>query len=61
MSERITDPAEIDAYLTSARGLYDLDQPVNAIEIADPPVVEKTPSGARVMAWLPVEDEDRWM
>ena len=59
MSERITDPAEIAAYLASVLGLYDLDQPVNAIELADPPVIERTASGARVMAWLPVEDEDR--
>ena len=58
--DRITDPKEVAAYVASARGLYELDQDVNAIEIADPPVVVRTPAGAKVMAWLPVEDEDRW-
>ena len=43
--------------------LYDLNASVTnpkALEIADPPVVIVTRSGAKVMAWLPVEDEDRW-
>ena len=52
-NERVTDPAEIEAYLASVRGLYDLEQ--TAIHIAKPYVVERTPSGARVMAWLPDE------
>lgn len=58
--DRVTDPKEIASYIESARGLYNLDQDVNAIEIADPPVIVRTPAGAKVMAWLPVEDEDRW-
>ena len=31
---------------------------VAAIEIANPPVVVKTPDGVRVMAWLPIATED---
>jgi hypothetical protein len=51
----IIDPAEVERYVQSARDLYGTD---TAMEIANPPVVVKTASGARVMAWLPVEDED---
>ena len=58
--QQITDPKKIAAYVKSAKGLYDLDAGVNAIEVADPPVVIATPSGAKVMAGLPVDDEDRW-
>ena len=58
--EKITDPAEIAAYVASVRELYALDQDVNAIEISDPPVVIRTATGAKVMAWLPIDDEDRW-
>lgn len=58
--ERLTDAKEIAAIVASARGLYQLDQDVNAIEIADSPVVVRTAAGFKVMAWLPVEDEDRW-
>ena len=56
--EAITDPAEIASYVASARELYlvpSLDLP---IEISNPPVVVRTASGARFMAWLPVEDDD---
>ena len=60
IDDEITDAAKVAAFVKSAEGLYDLDGGVNAIEIADPPVVIATPSGAKVMAWLPVEDEDRW-
>ena len=57
---QLTDPAEIAAIVTSARGLYRLDQDVNAIEISDPPIVVRTDTGHKVLAWLPVDDEDRW-
>ena len=57
---RITDPVKVVAYVNSARGMYALEEHVNAIEIADPPVVVAKPAGAKVMAWLPVEDEDCW-
>ena len=53
--DAITDPAEIARYVASARDLYPRD---SALEIAEPPVVVRTAGGARVMAWLPVEDED---
>ena len=56
MSETpITDRAEAARYAQSARDLYGED---SAVEISDPPVVVKTAGGARVMAWLVVEDED---
>lgn len=58
--DTLTDPAEIAAIVKSARGLYNLDQDVNAIEISDPPVIVRTQTGFKVMAWLPVDDEDRW-
>ena len=48
---KITDPAEIERYIDCACKLYDVGP--NAIEIAYPPEVEKTPMGARVKAWLP--------
>ena len=53
----VTDPDEIARYVASARDLY-LTATNAAYEIADPPVVVRTPTGARVMAWLPVADED---
>ena len=49
--DRIFDPDEIEKYVARARGLYDLEHV--AIVIADPPVVELTPAGARVLAWIP--------
>ena len=52
----IADPAEIARYVASARELYALAD--SAIELPDPPIVVRTPTGARVLAWLPVEDED---
>jgi hypothetical protein len=39
----ITDPAEAARYVQSARDLYGTD---SALEIAEPPVVVKTASGA---------------
>lgn len=56
-TKRVTDDAELAAYVQSARDLYFLDE--CAIEIAEPPVVEKTADGARVLAWLPVLEEDK--
>ncbi len=50
--DQVTDAKEVAAILESARGLYRLDQDVNAIEIADPPVVVRTDTGFRVQAWL---------
>ena len=55
--EPITDPAEIARYVASAQQLYRVGDEW-AAEIADPPVVVRTAEGARVMAWLPIEDED---
>jgi hypothetical protein len=50
--------AELEAkYVASVRDLYGVGS-FTAIEIAEPVVVLKTPTGARVLAWLPVEDED---
>lgn len=57
--ERITVKAEVDAYVSTARAMYGLDEELSAIEVTDPPVVVRTPDGAKVMAWLPVADEDR--
>ena len=54
--EAIADPAEIARYVASARELYALAD--GAIELPDPPIVVRTASGARVLAWLPIEDED---
>lgn len=54
--DAIADPAEIARYVASARELYALSG--SAIELPDPPVVVRTSTGARVLAWLPVEDED---
>ena len=54
--DAVTDPTEIARYVASARELYEIQS--GAVEIADPPVVVRTAGGARVMAWLPVEDED---
>ncbi len=52
----MTDDVQAAAYVEKARAAYFVDE--CAIEIAAPPVVEKTKSGARVLAWLPVEDGD---
>jgi hypothetical protein len=54
--QRITDPEEIAAYVASARALYWAENP--SIEIAEEPVVMRTPTGARVAVWLPVDAED---
>ncbi len=54
--DAVTDHAEIARYVASARELYELAG--STIELPDPPVVIRTATGARVMAWLPVEDED---
>ena len=48
---RIVDPDEIQKYVASAHSLYDVEHV--AIVIANPPVVERTPAGARVLAWIP--------
>ena len=56
--DAMTDPAEIDRYVASARELYLHVLEASAIEIPDPPVVVRTTTGARVLAWLPIEDED---
>ncbi len=53
--DAVTDPDEIARYIATVRELYPKDLP---IELAHPPIVVRTPTGARVMAWLPVEDED---
>jgi hypothetical protein len=54
--EKITDPAEVARYVECARAFYACEN--SAVEIADPLVVVKTAGGARVMAWLPIEEED---
>ena len=54
--DAIADPAEIARYVACARELYALAD--SAIELPDPPIVVRTASGARVLAWLPIEDED---
>ena len=55
-NERVMDKNEIARHVESARMLYFLDEA--SIEIASPPVVERTEDGARVLAWLPVTAED---
>jgi len=57
-SHPLTDPKEIADALASARALHGLDEDMSAIELADPPVVIRTDTGYRVMAWLPVLTED---
>ena len=57
-AQPLTDPKEIAAALASARALYGLDEDMSAVEITDPPVVIRTDTGYRVMAWLPVLTED---
>lgn len=56
--DALTDPKEIARYVESASELYVHILMEAAVEIPDPPVVVKTATGARVMAWLPIEDED---
>lgn len=53
---RITDRAVIEQYLTRARALYFLAE--TSIEVANPTVVERTQDGVRVLAWLPIREED---
>lgn len=55
-NERIADRIETEKYVERARALYFLDE--TSILIAEPPVVESTKDGARVLAWLPVSAED---
>jgi hypothetical protein len=52
--DAITEPDEIARYIATVREMY----PDTALELAQPPVVVRTATGARVMAWLPIEDED---
>lgn len=56
----VTDPIKIAAYVKSAERFYLSPEGAGAVEVelADPPVVVKTESGAKVMAWLPIDDED---
>ena len=51
----ITDPERVAAYVRSARIVYcfNSEQP-DPPEIDKPPIVVKTPAGAKVRAWLPV-------
>jgi hypothetical protein len=58
MDEKIDDPKKVEAYIKTAKALYDLDS--TAIEIRDPPFIVKTPTGAKIAAWIPVDDEDLW-
>jgi hypothetical protein len=46
----ITDPERIAAYVDSAQYFYTVDA---EIRFDDPPVVARTPYGAKVRAWLP--------
>jgi hypothetical protein len=52
--DAITDPDEIARYIATVHELY----PETGMELAQPPVIVRTATGARVMAWLPIEDED---
>jgi hypothetical protein len=56
MNQEIDNPEEARKYVESAIVLHDLAD--TAIEINDPPFVVRTATGAKVMAWLPVEEED---
>jgi len=44
--DAITDPVEIARYVATVRKLY----PDTAMELAQPPIVVRTATGARVMA-----------
>jgi hypothetical protein len=56
--EKIDDSEQVKKYLATAKGLYNLDE--TAIEIRDPPFIVRTETGAKIAAWLPVDDEDLW-
>jgi hypothetical protein len=58
MDEKIDDPEEVRKYVETAKAVYDVAG--TAIEIRDPPFVVKTPTGAKIAAWLPVDEEDLW-
>jgi hypothetical protein len=46
-------------YLKEAHRLY-VDEPMTPIEIEPNAEIREGPEGARVQAWLPIEDEDAW-
>jgi hypothetical protein len=56
-NDKITDPVEAARYEKSAKEFY-IDALESGAEIAEPRVVVRTETGAKVLAWLPVDEED---